>query len=515
MPRPSEWSGEVIRRGGASDTVARAREARQARLAGQTEGTTRPPPSLRAASSLQLAARRFLVARRSRKLNRGEWDACFTSHAGSLPLAGQQLALSSWLLRFFDPRFDEARLGAIVTTIREGMENPEPEKMLASAGANRWLALTWLDVLRRLLLALGRGSVPPFSCGGIALLRCSCRDPKATQLALWPLPASPAADVRSGLLVQQLSPSPSAQALCLLAHSALASASVPLVSSLGAFSRRFHFHLDPALLAATSAIASRSLAPQQPTESPARLAAALVFGLLRVPALTSRLPPPALERLRKEGEGGGRVWALLTEHGPAIAARVPSVFADDPDGALCVGGNLLSIWVGGRVVGGEAVQVAGGMRLLEGLFSVCASAAGGGSSCFHQLRGWALCPPAPELRDFLGEVQSQLMLLWSPLALRLVYTPPLFSPVSSKPVDKELAALGSAPLPQLAARAQLGAAAHIAALRALPPLRPRALASLAYSSHLVACLWALLRRLPAAGGARGAGGRSRDQCGRR
>ena len=48
--------------------------------------------------------------------------------------------------------------------------------------------------------------------------------------------------------------------------------------------------------------------------------------------------------------------------------------------------------------------------------------------------------------------------------------------------------------------AQVAAALHVAALRVLAPLRPTALARLAYGSLLLPCLWSLLCRLPSGGG---------------
>jgi len=181
----------------------------------------------------------------------------------------------------------------------------------------------------------------------------------------------------------------------------------------------------------------------------------------------------------------------------------------DPDSALCLCGNLLALGFGGRPAPEDARQMLGAARLLEALLSmVVSSGKGGGSSCFHQLRGWSAAPPSVELRPYLQYVQEQLLLLWSPAALRLFYTDELFVAVGTRPPDSKLTGLGTSEVQHLAARAQLVAAAHMAALRALQPLRPSVLARLSYSSHLVPCVWSLLRKLPPRAGANKSAGAS-------
>ena len=295
---------------------------------------------------------------------------------------------------------------------------------------------------------------------------------------------------------------PAGQALTLMAHSAISAAAFRLVAALGGFGRGLHAHLDPALLGAAVAIAVRFI--QQP-QADAPLTAAFAFGLLSVPALTHRLAAPSVERLKR----GDAVWGRCTEHGPALAAQAPQVLAAEPDAALCLAGNLLSLGFGGRTAAADARQVVGATRLLQALLLLAGpGAGGGGSSSFHQLRGWSAASPSAALRPHLDAMQAQLLLLWSPAALRLLYTEELCVAVGTSPPDAKLAALGVGEVQHLTARAQVAAAAHTAALRALAPLRPFALARLSYSSHLVPCLWSLLRRLPSVPGTRSGAGAS-------
>ena len=495
--------GVAARRDGSSETVARARAARQARQAEQAAaaaggGQPAAQKKVAAALALQRRARLFMTACHGRPALRQDWDRWQAASSGGIT-AGGQLALTNWLLRFFQPVHDEERLRALVGSITVGMEQERPEHMFAAAGLRRELALRWVDTLRRLTLALARqlaaapalSGATPTAAVAVAEARrlLSARFGPVLRLALQ------LGDPESWKLVTQLAASPASvpasQALMLMSHSATAAAARPLVAALGVFTRELHAQLDPALLGAAVTIAARAV--QQP-QADAPLIAAFAFGVLAVPALPGRLSTASTERLRR----GDLLWTRCVEHGPYLAGKAAKAFSADADGALCLTGNLLAL-LPVRSANPQAALLVGGARLMTALLSV-APASGKGGSTFHQLRGWSSRAPEPALIPHLDALQAQLELLWSPGTLRLFYTDDLCAALGTKPPDARLGTQDVQQLQNLAARAQIVASMHALALRRLPPLKPRAIARLAYSSHLVPCLWSLLRRLPTAGG---------------
>ena len=101
-----------------------------------------------------------------------------------------------------------------------------------------------------------------------------------------------------------------------------------------------------------------------------------MFELLAVPALTSQVSAASLELLRREDA----VWTMCAESGPALAPRARAVLATRPDAALCICGNVLSLWPSQRPPAGRALAVA---RLLQALLE-CerpAEAAAGSGAC--------------------------------------------------------------------------------------------------------------------------------------
>ena len=98
---------------GRTDAATKARHEREKRrIAQEQRGTAEQIAAQeRAARKLQPTMRKHIALLRSRGLQREEWDAALAS-AGATPLAGQQLALCSWLLRFFEPGHDDERLRA-------------------------------------------------------------------------------------------------------------------------------------------------------------------------------------------------------------------------------------------------------------------------------------------------------------------------------------------------------------------------------------------------------------------
>ena len=153
----------------------------------------------------------------------------------------------------------------------------------------------------------------------------------------------------------------------------------------------------------------------------------------------------------------------------------------------------------------SATQLIGMARIVESLLRLqpVLAAAKSAPTTFHQLRGWSPRPPSAALAAHMDAVSAQLRVLWSPRLVSLLYTDALAVPVGTRPIDGALRQLPPAELAALAARARIGAALHVAALRALPPLRPSGLSRLAYSTRLIPALWALLRLLDR-GSSRGA-----------
>ena len=290
---------------------------------------------------------------------------------------------------------------------------------------------------------------------------------------------------------------PAAQALQLMALSAVHGQAERLVVAAGSLALALHAAADTPLLGACVAVAALPLQGATPPP-PAALRAFALGPLLRVPALTARVATAA-SRLGKDGV----LWARVTELGASLASDAPSQIAA-PDDALCIAGNLLSLLPAQPPP--TATQLLGLARLVEALLVLQPTltskhggggGGGGGGSWFHQLRGWTSRAAAPALAEHLNAVATQLAALWSPRMLSLLYTDALAVPLGAAPADSGVRELSADGLQMLAARAQTAASLHLASLAALPPQKPLALARLAYATQLVASLWALLRALDA------------------
>ena len=146
---------------GRTDAATKARQEREKRrIAQEQRGTAEQIAAQeRAACKLQPTMRKHIALLRSRGLQREEWDAALAS-AGATPLAGQQLALCSWLLRFFEPGHDDERLRAFSRVLVACMEQEQHPLMYVSLALNRQLALAWVNSTRRLLLTLCRLLAP-------------------------------------------------------------------------------------------------------------------------------------------------------------------------------------------------------------------------------------------------------------------------------------------------------------------------------------------------------------------
>ena len=489
-------------RKGKVDAVARARAAREQRE--RVSANLSEQHKAAVASKLQVGARRFLTVLRSRALLRAEWR-CPPS-----PSNGQQLVICLWLLRFFDPLHDGVALCTLCRAVVAGMEQDEPALMFAAAGLRREFALRWVDALRRLLLACARllgardepvqkqalaaGTGGPSGSSKELSGQLSGRFGPVLRLLLL------AIDPAAWRLVHKLSASPAGQpaagALTLMAQSALQGAMAAMVASSSGFVLAMHTQLDPALLGAIIKVATKPLlAGPQPA---ADVAQSLVFQLLAVPALTSQVSAASLELLRREDA----FWALCAESGPALAPRARAALAARPDAALCICGNVLALWPAQRPPAGRALAAA---RLLQALLE-CerpTESAVGSSACstFHPFYGWSRHGPSAGLQLHLEAVRGQLQLLWSPRLQEHLFGE-AYVPLATRPADAPLQEATAARLLELASHAQAAAALHVAALRVLAPLRPTALARLAYGSLLLPCLWSLLCRLPSGGGGR-------------
>lgn len=272
-------------RRGKDDAVARARAAREQRaeqLANRSDQR-----KVDAAKRIQASARRLLMKVQARPVLRAEW------HCPASPSNGQQLAVSLWMLRFFDPAHDGAALGTLCRTIVAGMEQDEPSLAFAAAGLRRELALRWVDTLRRLLLACARllaAQDEPVrrqaasASGGKGACTKELSGRFGPVLRLLLLVGDPAA----WRLTQKLSASPAGQpaagALTLMAQSALQGAIAQLITASAGFVGAVHSQLDPALLGAVIKVVSRPLQAGQPD---AAVVQSLVFDLLAVPALSA------------------------------------------------------------------------------------------------------------------------------------------------------------------------------------------------------------------------------------
>ena len=273
---------------GKDDAVARARAAREQRAEQVTNRSDQR--KVDAATRIQASACRLLLRLQARPALRAEWR-CPAS-----PSNGQQLAVSLWLLRFFDPAHDGVALGTLCRTIVAGMEQDEPSLAFAAAGLRRELALRWVDTLRRLLLACARllaAQDEPVrrQAGNASGSKGACTKELSGRfgpvLRLLLLVGDPAA----WRLTQRLSASPAGQpaagALTLMAQSALQGAIAQLIAASAGFVGAVHSQLDPALLGAVIKVVSRPLQTGQPPD--AVVVQSLVFDLLAVPA------PPACQ----------------------------------------------------------------------------------------------------------------------------------------------------------------------------------------------------------------------------
>ena len=515
--------------------AARARAAREERQRAQHQvhSTQSSAAQTTAASQIQRRARVWLALLRSRTLMRQEWDAV-ASAVGASPTAGQQLVLCTWLLRFFEATHDAERLRTLSRLIVEGMEQGDAPRMFAGSALRKELALHWVATLRHLLLTLCRMVTPSeahvaavldevhaaVGKGGAASIASAAPNAAATNarktlsvyfgptLRLLLLLAEPP----KWKLVVQLNAmaqgQPAAQAILLMAASALHACAERLVSAAGSLAHACHTVADASLLGAAVAVAALPLQQEGPSVPPAEAVRALLLGgLLSVPALCARVATAA-PRLSK----GGMVWARVTESGAALAAHISSSSHLDADLALCIGANLLTLVP--TQPPPSAPQLVGLALLLEALLrhqplpaggSAGGAAAGGGrgaapsggQSYFHQIRGWSPKAPSAAIGAHLDAVAAQLSALWSPRLVTLLYSEALAVPLGTRPVDGPIHSLPPDGLQALAARAAVAAQLHVTTIRALAPHRLVALARLAYSSHLVPAIWSLLRRLDA------------------
>ena len=504
---------------GRQDAVAKAREAREARrLAQEQRGTVEQAAAReKAVLKLQPTLRRHLTFLNSRTLQRNEWDAALAAASPSPP-AGQQLALCGWLLRFFQPTKDDERLRAFCGVLVACMEQDQHPLMFVSLALNRHLALWWSNTTRRLLLTLCQLLSP----GAAVLSDLLKADPSLTASAN-AAAAKKRLNSHFGPLLRVLlllcepdkwklgaqlnaaggAGEQAARALGLMGQSVVLAAAESLASAAGTLALGVHAVADASLLGAAVAVASFPLQSASSAPTPEALKALLLGGLLRVPALTTRVGTAAA-RLGK----GSLIFSRLTELGPSLAADVAaSAEVLGADGALCVAGNLLSLLPAQPPP--SAAQVLGMARLVGALLALQPQAgsatprasssssgvSGGGNSYFHPLRGWTSKVAGAAISEHLDAVAAQLSALWSAKMLPLLYTDALAVPLGTRPVDGALRALNADQLQSLAARACAGAQLHAAALKALPPRRAPGLARLAYSTHLVPALWALLRLL--------------------
>ena len=511
------------------DAAAKARAAREARqrLLAERGTAQQQQEQETAAKRIQRSARRFLLLLRNREVMQGEWDAAVAKF--STPTAGQQLALCTWLLRFFSPRSDGERLRVLCRVIVDGMEQTQPPRMFASTALRKELALHWVSALRRLLIAASR-MVHPSEGHVSELLAEVCttaRSPGKASIA--PSQASAAitaakkrlsvtfgpvlrlllllCEPEKWKLVVQLQAAgpagqPAAQALILMAQSAVTAADEKLVGAAGALALAVHADADVALLSAAVAVAALPLQMEGAPTQPA-VKTFVYGGLLSVPALMTRVATAA-NRLNK----GSLIWARVTEAGTSLAAHAERGAASsiDPDLLLCITANLLALLP--TQPPPTAKQLVGLAKLVEALLRLQPTVAGAasgqsssgagsssGGSYFHQIRGWTSKPPSPGIAPHLEVVASGLSALWSPKLLSLLYSDALAVPLGTKPLDAAIDKLNAEGLQALAARAQIGAQMHVTALRALTPQRVTLLSRLAYSSYLLPAIWALMRAL--------------------
>ena len=504
---------------GKGDVAARARAAREERKQAQAQQTRIQQTAVHAAAAarIQACVRRRLDYRRASTVQRADWDQV-VARCGQAASAGQQLALANWMFRFYAPDVDDERLRTLCKLVHDGLERDQPHQTIASLALRRELALNWVSLMRRLMVAVAR-LLAPSEPSAAAVLATALGGTAGAATA-----AARAADAATATSRKQLSAhfgpllrvllmlleppkwklvgqlaaapngQPAADALILVAQSAIHAAADVVITAVGSLALRVHAAADGSLLGAAVAVASL---PLQGASAPS-FEAARAFslgGLLRVPALTTRVTTAA-SRLGK----GRLIWDRVTEQCAALAPHAASALGDDPDGALCIAGNLLTLLPAQPPP--SAAQLMGLAYVVEALLRLQPTAAGWGAAgksasttSFHLIRGWSPKAPAPAVAPHLEAVAAQLHTLWSKRMLSLLYTDALAVPLGTRPVERSLVALAPSALHELAARAQIGAALHTTALRAMPPLRATGLARLAYSTHLVAALWALLRAL--------------------
>ena len=523
----SEWMTDKQAGRKRDDAAARARAAREERQRAQEQQGNAKSEARRvaAAERVQLSARRYLALLEGRPLQRVEWDAAIAA-VGASPSAGHQLALCSWLLRFFTPNADGERMRMLSRIIVDGMEQPQAPRMFASAALRKELALHWVSVLTRLLQTACRMIAPSEPHVAELLTEVSATDGSSSSRAGAAASSSLAANSRKRLsvtfgpvlrlllllaepekwkLITQLAgapaTAPAAQALTLMAQSAVHAAATTLISTSGALAFAVHAIADSSLLGAAVAVAALPL--QQPGAPAAEAVRAMVLGgVLSVPALLSRVGTAA-GRLGKSG----LVWSRIADNGAAIGAHAAAGghAQHDPDVALCVCANLLSMLPTSPPP--SVPQLLGMAKLIEALLrlqptvgdgSASSSASrGGGGSYFHLVRGWSPRAPSAGIAPHLDSVSTQLTSLWSPKLIGLLYGDALAVPLRTKAVDAAIAALPADAVQALAARAQIGAQLHLTSIKALAPHKGTALARLAYGTLLVPALWSLLCRLDA------------------
>jgi hypothetical protein len=281
-----------------TDSAARARAAREERQRQQEQNQSaqRQAQQQAAACKLQRRASRWLAVLHGRPQMRCEWDA-EAAAIGSSPSAGRQLLLCAWLLRFFSPEQDSERLRVLCRIIVDGMEQQQPPSMFASAALQKERALHWVTTLRKLLLCACRllspsephvaalldevgASAAGTAAAPTATSTASANTKKRLSVTFGPvlrlllLLCEPA----KWKLVTQLQAVAAgvaaAQALLIMAHSAVCAAAERLIASAGGLAFAVHAHADGGLMGA--AVVRRLLhclltTPCPPVPSPAAL----------------------------------------------------------------------------------------------------------------------------------------------------------------------------------------------------------------------------------------------------